>query len=85
MKCRCGGDTFVTDSRAGELNSIRRRRECETCAKRFTTWETAYAPHQKRWAAKNGAAAIKKWREANPEKAAAIRLREKMRAAGVEP
>ncbi len=31
----------VTDSRdAGEMNGIRRRRECLSCAKRFTTFET---------------------------------------------
>jgi transcriptional repressor NrdR len=40
MKCiRCGGrDSSVIDSRA-ESESIRRRRECQTCALRFTTYE----------------------------------------------
>src|SRR5512134_882500 len=33
-------DTRVVDSRLGrEGNNIRRRRECEKCAKRFTTYE----------------------------------------------
>lgn len=42
MKCPfCGAeDTKVTDSRdSAEAFEIRRRRECETCAKRFTTYE----------------------------------------------
>lgn len=39
----CGApDTKVTDSRlANEGDSVRRRRECLTCAERFTTYETA--------------------------------------------
>jgi transcriptional repressor NrdR len=44
MKCPfCGaGDTRVIDSRlANEGASIRRRRECVSCAERFTTFETA--------------------------------------------
>ena len=43
MKCIfCGHeDSKVIDSRStDELNSIRRRRECLKCAKRFTTYET---------------------------------------------
>ncbi len=44
MKCRCGGDTFVVDSRASELNTIRRRRQCETCGTRVTTWESTIKP-----------------------------------------
>ena len=42
MKCPyCGNsDTRVIDSRpAEEGNSIRRRRSCDTCGKRFTTYE----------------------------------------------
>ena len=42
MKCPfCGNiDTKVTDSRAMEENSaIRRRRLCESCSERFTTYE----------------------------------------------
>ena len=40
MKCPyCGAEeSKVVDSRPAE-NSIRRRRECETCGKRFTTYE----------------------------------------------
>jgi len=35
-------DTKVTDSRlAGEGHQIRRRRECQSCGERFTTFETA--------------------------------------------
>ena len=32
-------ETKVTDSRPTDNNTIRRRRECETCGKRFTTYE----------------------------------------------
>ena len=42
MKCPfCGGDnTRVVDSRPVEdTNSIRRRRMCESCGQRFTTYE----------------------------------------------
>ena len=42
MKCPyCGhSETSVVDSRETEdLNVIRRRRECESCKKRFTTYE----------------------------------------------
>ncbi|HSI45628.1 MAG: transcriptional regulator NrdR [Methylophilus sp.] len=44
MKCPfCGADdTQVVDSRLNEEgNSIRRRRRCPACDKRFTTYETA--------------------------------------------
>ena len=44
MKCPfCGAeDTQVIDSRVSEEgDSIRRRRRCQVCAKRFTTYETA--------------------------------------------
>lgn len=44
MKCPfCGvPDTQVADSRVSEEgNSIRRRRRCASCSKRFTTFETA--------------------------------------------
>lgn len=42
MRCPyCHSDEIkVTDSRATDDNSIRRRRECITCARRFTTYET---------------------------------------------
>ena len=43
MKCIfCGCDDLkVIDSRpVDELNAIRRRRECNSCGKRFTTYET---------------------------------------------
>ncbi len=39
MRCPfCKKDTKVLESRESE-NSLRRRRECEKCAKRFTTYE----------------------------------------------
>lgn len=44
MRCPfCGAeDTKVTDSRlANEGDAIRRRRECQRCNERFTTYETA--------------------------------------------
>ncbi|QIK37430.1 transcriptional repressor NrdR [Caldichromatium japonicum] len=43
MRCPfCGApDTKVTDSRlAGEGDQVRRRRKCEVCSERFTTYET---------------------------------------------
>jgi transcriptional repressor NrdR len=41
MKCPfCGADdTKVTDSRDSDAFETRRRRECEKCSKRFTTYE----------------------------------------------
>ena len=41
MKCPfCGNDTTkVIDSRPTDDSSIRRRRQCESCGKRFTTYE----------------------------------------------
>jgi len=40
MKCpKCQSNTIVTDSRYSQDNSIRRRRECEECSFRFTTYE----------------------------------------------
>ena len=39
MKCPfCSGETSVIDKRDGE-DSTRRRRECDKCSKRFTTYE----------------------------------------------
>ena len=48
MKCiDCGNDdSKVLDSRScEENNSIRRRRECLSCGKRFTTYETIETTH----------------------------------------
>lgn len=41
MRCPyCQGDSRVIDSRANlDLNTVRRRRECMECEKRFTTYE----------------------------------------------
>lgn len=36
--CGCG-ESHVVDSRTAEGNSIRRRRECLSCGRRFTTYE----------------------------------------------
>ena len=47
MKCpQCGAtDSRVVDSRPAEQGAaIRRRRECESCAERFTTYERLEAP-----------------------------------------
>ena len=33
-------ESKVVDSRHTDSNSIRRRRECESCKKRYTTYET---------------------------------------------
>lgn len=36
----CGGDSKVLDTRTNEnVNSVKRRRECIKCGKRFTTYE----------------------------------------------
>ena len=46
MKCPCCGedDTRVIDSRPADENmSIRRRRQCDKCQKRFTTYEKVEA------------------------------------------
>lgn len=41
MKCDfCGGDTKCIDSREPiQTDTVRRRRECLSCGKRFTTFE----------------------------------------------
>lgn len=38
MKCECGGDTKVFDSRPSGDN-VWRRRECLKCGRRFATYE----------------------------------------------
>jgi transcriptional regulator NrdR family protein len=40
MKCRCGGETTVLDSRPGPLNSVKRVRACVSCGLRVKTLET---------------------------------------------
>lgn len=51
MKCECGSQTEVTDSRYSEKghhgvpNVIRRRRECRNCKARFTTIEARTYEH----------------------------------------
>jgi len=40
MRCACGGQSQVVDSReAPSLQAIRRRRRCLGCGARFTTYE----------------------------------------------
>lgn len=41
--CHCGGPTTVMDSRpvTNNITGIRRRRRCDICSDRFTTWEMA--------------------------------------------
>lgn len=41
MKCKiCNGATYVIDSRCKSGDKIKRRRECEQCRERFTTYES---------------------------------------------
>lgn len=45
MKCPyCGAESRVVESRHAEDGSIRRRRECLACGKRFNTFERLEAP-----------------------------------------
>jgi len=39
MQCKCGGDTGVIDTRTTQGGAIRRRRSCNVCEERFTTYE----------------------------------------------
>jgi transcriptional repressor NrdR len=39
----CGGDSRVLDSR-GASDAVRRRRQCQTCSRRFTTYERLAPP-----------------------------------------
>lgn len=44
MQCPyCGGDSQVVDSRSS-TDGVRRRRTCNECRRRFTTYETAGSP-----------------------------------------
>jgi transcriptional regulator NrdR family protein len=43
-KCpECGNRSAVIDSRETEI-TVRRQRECVTCKRRWTTWETIVSP-----------------------------------------
>ncbi|ACY14658.1 ATP cone domain-containing protein [Haliangium ochraceum] len=47
MQCPyCGSDSQVLDSR-GNADGVRRRRQCNACRRRFTTYERAGAPSLK--------------------------------------
>lgn len=51
--CQCGGESGVLDSRRVG-GSMKRRRECEKCHARWTTWEVQRDPGQKGPKASNG-------------------------------
>jgi hypothetical protein len=44
MNCECGKQTEVIDSRLSLANTIRRRRKCPICGRRFSTIEIAAEP-----------------------------------------
>lgn len=40
MKCKCGGQTYVTTTMKHESGGVLRRRKCFTCDARFSTLES---------------------------------------------
>lgn len=82
MKCRCGGPTFVTNSRDAAYDTIRRRRECEVCGGRFTTYESRIAPWvvEKHRAGK-AARQKRRWHQKTEAERRVIKKREHTRAA----
>ncbi len=40
MKCKCGGQTYVTTTMKHESGGVLRRRKCFTCGVRFSTLES---------------------------------------------
>lgn len=40
MKCKCGGQTYVTTTMKHESGGVLRRRKCFTCGIRFSTLES---------------------------------------------
>lgn len=40
MKCECGGQLFVVETRPVR-NTVKRRRECKRCGERWTTYEVS--------------------------------------------
>ena len=38
-KCKCGADSFIVDTRELKDGTIRRRRVCQVCGKRWNTIE----------------------------------------------
>lgn len=82
MKCRCGADTQVTDSRAGAFDTIRRRRVCVACGGRFTTFESRIAPWVvEKHRASKAAKQKRRWHERSEAERRAIKKREHTRAA----
>ena len=83
MKCHCGGETEVIDTRPGPLNSIRRRRECVACGHRITTSEALV--HAKRGGARGPGPRItpksKAWLLLSNDERKAIHRRNNLRAA----
>lgn len=83
MKCRCGGETQVLDSRNGPMNTVKRVRRCTICGYRVKTIEAvgdsateflmrhrkARREKQKRW-----------WNSLSPEERRAWKKREYTRA-----
>lgn len=80
MKCRCGGETTVFDTRDGAENTVRRQRECTSCGHRIRTIEIVGSidvirkyrderrARKKRW-----------WGRMSPEQRRAWKTRERLR------
>ena len=47
MKCKCGSETRIIETRSRMSGIIRRRRECVLCHNRFSTLEVPYDYIQK--------------------------------------
>lgn len=68
MKCKCGADTRVVDSRQPLPTVVKRRRICEAgCGESFFTYESRDKPWQLQPAAKTNAERMKARRQADPE------------------
>lgn len=80
-KCK-STKSWVVDKRNKPNGEVHRRRQCDDCGRRFTTYECTCRPSQRRYAARNReaeTARVRRWREENPEKVQRIRLREAAR------
>lgn len=56
---KCGGSTSVKDSRPTERGDTVRRRKCDDCGYRYSTYEMLFGPHERsrevvQWAAEHG-------------------------------
>lgn len=82
MRCKCGAETQVTDSRASAFDTIRRRRECTACGGRFTTYESRIAPWVvEKHRASRAAMEKRRWHAKSIEERRQIKKREHTRAA----